>query len=70
MEYSNRLCVEMSLINMDGSELLTKINQLEKHDKKSRLWRNSITHLQITCKDFPVGLDFWKARILALDLGL
>ena len=54
---------------MDEAKALIKSNQIKnKVNKKFRC--GSIRHLQITLRDFPVGVSFQKVNMLALDMGL
>ena len=54
---------------MDAAQELTMNNQLEKK-KQKRFRYGSIKHLQISSKDYPVGLAIRKAKKLAYEMAL
>ena len=69
MDYSPGIHFQTSLINMEEAKLLTIINQPEKKQQK-QCRCGSIKNLQVSSKDFPVGLSIRKAKKLSLVMGL
>ena len=69
MEYSPGIQFQTILINMEEAKELTMINQPEKKEQK-RCRCSSINHLQVSSKDFPVGILIRKAKKLALGVGI
>ena len=69
MDYSPGMHFQKSLINMEEAKEPTMINQPEKKQQK-RCRCGSIKHLQVSSKNFPVGLAIRKAKKLALGVGL
>ena len=55
---------------MDEKKSFTKINKTERHNGNNKCRCGSIKHLQITLRDLPKGIDFWKAKKLALGIRL
>ena len=61
VDYSPGIQLKISLINMEEEKEFTMSNQLEKKQQK-RCRCGSIKHLQVSSKDFPVGLAIRKAK--------
>ena len=70
VDYSPEIIFEESLIHMSDAKSLTKINQPVKHMRKKWFQWGSIENLQIITRNCPVGIAYWKAENLALDMGI